>query len=201
MTEKLRGVANIMLAGMSISLGCYIYCVVGGPLGALLFTVGLSAVCTFGFKLYTGQIKNTDSWEWIPRLAYILLFNAVGCILCSLMASGNPEVVEKCLAIVAKRSEAGFLPCLGTGIGCGFLMTLAVVTWKTHPLVLFVSIPAFILAGLTHSVADAFYYAVGYEAIDTSAMLGWVGTALGNFVGGLLFKLGYTTMPGMPAAK
>ncbi len=195
MIDKLKGAANIVLAGISISLGCYIYLVVGGPLGALLFTVGLSAVCTFGFRLYTGQIKNTDSWAWIPMLAYILLLNIVGCVLASLLGSGNAEVVEKCMAIVAKRADAGFLASVATGTGCGFLMTLAVVTWKTHPLVLFVSIPAFILSGLTHSVADAFYYACGWQAITTSAVLAYLGTALGNFIGGIIFKLGQRNLP------
>ncbi len=46
-----------VLAGISISIGGTVFLSVENKvLGALFFTVGLFAVCTFGFNLYTGKV-------------------------------------------------------------------------------------------------------------------------------------------------
>lgn len=57
---------------------------------------------------------------------------------------------------------------------------------------LLIGIPAFILAGFTHSIADAFYYCVGHSSINGAAMLSYLGTVIGNFIGGIVFKAGST---------
>ncbi len=180
-----------ILAGCSISLGAYIYLRVGGALGACLFSVGLLSVLTFGFGLYTGQIRNFKRWKTdIAWLLGILVLNIVGCVIASLLASGDAELVAACRRIVERRAELGFLPSIATGAGCGFIMTLAVSAWKDSPWPLLLGIPAFILAGLTHSVADAFYFAAGWESITAAAMGSYAGTVIGNFIGGVIFKLG-----------
>ncbi len=182
-----------ILAGCSISLGSYIYLRVGGPLGAFMFSVGLMSVVTFGFTLFTGKVRFFTRETWSQDILWllgILLFNAVGCALCALMAMGDEKVMEACQAIVHKRAALGFLPSIATGMGCGFIMTLAVSHWKDTPWPLIIGVPAFILAGLTHSVADAFYYSVGWQVVNGAAMASYAGTVIGNFLGGLAYKAG-----------
>ncbi len=193
MNETIRTYCGRILAGCSVSLGAYIYLKVGGPLGAFLFSVGLLSVLTFGFGLFTGQIRNFRRWKKdLPWLLKILLFNALGCILVSLLIIGDDQLTTACQQIVNRRAELGFLRSIVTGAGCGFIMTLTVTAWKDSPWPLLIGIPAFILAGLTHSVADAFYYAMGWKAISAAAILSYIGTVIGNFIGGILFKLGST---------
>ena len=46
-----------ILAGISIAIGGTVFLSLDNKvLGALFFTVGLFAVCTFGFNLYTGKV-------------------------------------------------------------------------------------------------------------------------------------------------
>ncbi len=191
MNETLRTYGGRILAGCSISLGAFVYLKVGGPLGACLFSVGLLSVVTFGFGLFTGQIRNFRNWRTdITWLLNILLCNIAGCILCSLLCSGDADIIGACRSIVERRAELGFLSSIATGAGCGFIMTLAVTGWKNGPWPLLIGIPAFILAGLTHSVADAFYFAVGWESINTAAMGSYAGTVIGNFLGGIAYLAG-----------
>lgn len=186
----LKEVAATVLAGVSIALGAFVYLKVGGVVGATMFSIGLLAVITFRFPLYTGRIKDCNNFIEAPlSLVKVLVLNAVGCGLISLMID-SAEIVAKCQAIVELRSDAGFWTSVYTGAGCGFIITLAVVAWKRTPLPLLIGIPAFILSGLTHSVADVFYYCVGHEAVDAAAMTAYCGTAIGNFVGGIIFKIG-----------
>ncbi len=191
MNETIKMYCGRILAGCCIALGAYIYLKVGGPLGAFMFSVGLMSVLTFGFGLFTGQIRNFSEWKKdLPWLLGILLFNAIGCILISFLMRNDAQIVAACQQIVARRSELGFLKSIATGAGCGFLMTLAVTAWKDSPWPLLLSIPAFILSGLTHSVADVFFYAVGWEVISLAALYSYAGTVVGNFIGGIAYKSG-----------
>lgn len=185
---KLISIGSKLLAGMSISVGAYVNCKVGGPLGAVLFCIGLISVITFGFELYTGWIRKFEGKSnQLLHLATILLFNIIGCIIVALSVS-DPQVIEKCNSIVLSRADMGFWKAIFNGCGCGFIITLAVMSENKFALLL--GIPAFILAGFTHSIADAFYYAVGYTNITWQAIATYIGTVLGNFVGGIIYKVG-----------
>jgi formate/nitrite transporter FocA (FNT family) len=69
-------------------------------------------------------------------------------------------------------------------------MELAVWTWREKKSILGVlfCVPAFILSGFYHSVADAFYY-IAYGKLEW--WIGWVYllTVLGNFIGCSLRRL------------
>ncbi len=193
MNETIRKYCGRILAGCCVSLGAFIYLKVGGPLGAVMFGVGLMSVLTFRFELFTGQIKNFSHWrtdfQWLLGM---LLFNAVGCLLASCLVRYDARLVVSCQQIVECRADLGFLKSIVTGIGCGFIMTLIVTTWKKTPVPLLLGIPAFILSGMTHSVADVFFYSLGYEALTPAAFTSYAGTVLGNFLGGVAYKLGST---------
>lgn len=161
-----------------------------GILGAILFSTGLMSVCKFRFVLYTGAIRKTEDPWHIIALFLILIGNIAGCALMSLWAIFNTNIIESCQEIVTQRTNWGFLECMARGAGCGFIMTLAVSTWKKTPWPLLIGIPAFVLCGFTHSVADAFYYSVGWEVLSGTSFLAYLGTVIGNFIGGIIFKIG-----------
>ena len=55
--KRLKTFVYGILAGISIAIGGTVFLSVENKvLGALLFTIGLFAVCTFGFNLFTGKV-------------------------------------------------------------------------------------------------------------------------------------------------
>ncbi|MCC8071234.1 MAG: formate/nitrite transporter family protein [Bacteroidales bacterium] len=201
MNQSLRNLLSPVMAGVAISLGAVVYLRVGGPVGACLFSVGLLSVVHFQFKLYTGRIWRTRQWADLPELGGVLLGNLVGCLIAALLFNPDPAVAEGCSRIVMARGEAGFWRCLVNGIGCGWIMTLAVTMWSRSPWALLIGIPAFILGGFTHSIADGFYYLAAWPVVSVDAFLGWVATAIGNFLGGTAYILGSSALSPLLAPK
>lgn len=181
--------ASMTLAGVCISLGAYAYLQNPGPIGAVLFSVGLMSVVHFKFLLYTGVLHKATGFFDFGILPVILIFNIVGCWISSQLVN-DTSVVAQCEAIVSQRAGLGFWQATARGMGCGFIVTLAVQAWKKNPWALLIGVPAFILTGFTHSVADAFYYCVGKAAITPVAAVAYCGTVIGNFIGGRIYKLG-----------
>lgn len=169
---------SAVLAGGCIGLGGTVYLKVGGVAGAVLFTIGLVAVVSYRLKLYTGTagfVTRSNWWELIP----ILLGNIVGCILLAMMPT-HLDVT----AIVENRLSCPWWQAFVLAVGCGFLMTTAVKFAREGKwLPLLFSVPVFILCGFYHCVADAFYYAVGYQLLTWNVVPVYVATVLGNFVG------------------
>ena len=178
-----------ILAGVAISIGGLIYLRVGGVAGAALFSVGLLAVVFHSLLLFTGKSGDCGSRGDLGRLALILLLNIVGCALFSLLIDPGEAVLQAAEAIVMKRAESGIVSGLGNGIGCGFIMTLAVhAARKQHYWPLLIGIPAFIMAGFTHCIADAFYYSVAWSVIPPASLATYALTVIGNFIGCNLYR-------------
>ena len=73
-----------ILAGISIAIGGTVFLSLDNKvLGALFFTVGLFAVCTFGFNLYTGKVCYVfdNDREYALGLPVIWLGNLCGAFL------------------------------------------------------------------------------------------------------------------------
>lgn len=186
----LKLLANMIMAGIAISIGAYVYLNNIGIHGAIMFSVGLMAVIHYNFFLFTGKIHAVnDVYSFVIALA-ILMFNLIGCYIMSLMINDN-NIIDLCQQIVLDRSRMGIWNGILNGAGCGFIISLAVTSWKKTKLPLLIGIPAFITAGFTHSVADAFYYLVAWDHVTSAALMTYIGTVIGNLVGGLLFKTGW----------
>ena len=181
----LKTIISSMLAGMLISIGgmaCLLseYKVVG----SLIFTVGLFGTMTYKFGLYTGKVGYVleNPPIFVIEVLLIIVGNFIGCLLMGL-AFPLDQAVVACEA----RLTVDELTVLFKGICCGVLVFIAVDQYLTKKsyLALFICIPAFILAGFEHSIADMFFFfSAGMFNVDSLTFILIV--ILGNAIGCML---------------
>lgn len=168
-------------------------------LGMFLFCVGLIAVVKYQTRLYTGTAGFLSSWRDLPSLMLILLGNIAGCLAVASVALVSPlPLGEAAIRVISSRLAVGWW---GTGllaIGCGLLMSLAVDFARKNRdfsdwLPLLFAVPAFILCGFPHCVADAFYccvYLFSASDIPWLSLAAYYGAiVLGNFIGCNIYRL------------
>lgn len=194
-------IARGILAGVAIGMGGTIFLKIGGVVGACLFAFGLIAVINMKLNLFTGKAQFV--WGQSPDgefhqggntwLFSILALNIIGCIIMGVVMS-NPDMMQAAIGILDKRLAASPLKNGVLAIGCGFIMTLAVqgaANGRWLPLLF--GIPAFILCGFPHCVADAFYIAslpgeyLGENALPLTIF--YLAIVAGNYVGCNLYRL------------
>ena len=189
-----------MLAGISIAIGGTVFLSLENKvLGALFFTVGLFAVCTFGFNLFTGKVCYVfdQNREYALALPVIWLGNLAGA-----WAAGAAERLTRIGPALAEKAQALCNAKLADGLGsifilsffCNMLIWLAVEGYKNNPhetgkyLSLFFGVAVFILCGFEHCVANMYYFSVA--GMWSWKTLGWVLVmTLGNSAGGVFFPL------------
>lgn len=176
-----------VFAGLLIGTGGLVYLRVGGLAGAVLFAFGLLSVVMCSAQLYTGK-SGYLPYRDFPKLILMLAANALGCIAAAYIAYYvSSEAVNSNLAnILSSRQSASWHALLVTSSGTGMIMTLAVYgARKQHYLPLLFGVPVFILCGLPHCVADAFYYALAaVQGKWEWWILGaWFWSILGNYIG------------------
>ena len=168
-------------------------------LGMFLFCVGLIAVVKYQTRLYTGTAGFLSSWRDLPSLLLILLGNIAGCLAVACVALVSPlPLGEAAIKVISSRLAVGWW---GTGllaIGSGLLMSLAVDFARKNRdfsdwLPLLFAVPAFILCGFPHCVADAFYccvYLFSASDIPWLSLAAYYGAiVLGNFIGCNIYRL------------
>ena len=189
-----------ILAGISISIGGTVFLSLENKvLGALFFTVGLFAVCTFGFNLYTGKVCYVFDQDkhYALGLPLIWLGNLAGAFLTALAEGATrigPALAERAQAICTVKLNDGLLSIFFLSLFCNMLIWLAVEGYKNNPhpagkyLSLFFGVAVFILCGFEHCVANMYYFsAAGMWSWKT---LLWVLVmTLGNSAGGVIFPL------------
>ena len=95
-----------LLAGVCISIVFFVFLNVGGVSGAVLFAFGLLAVVHYRLTLYTGMAGFVSGRDFLDVLPWVLICNIVGCFVCATgFAYAEPQVVEKCVNIIASRNE------------------------------------------------------------------------------------------------
>lgn len=176
-----------VFAGLLIGFGGLVYLRVGGVVGAVLFAFGLLSVVMCGAQLYTGKAGFLPYKEF-PRLVLMLAGNAVGCVVAAVVAryATSEALLSNLDTILAARMSAAWVGLLVTSAGTGMIMTLAVYgARRGHYLPLLFGVPVFILCGLPHCVADAFYYATAamYGRFECGLLWAWLWAIVGNYVG------------------
>ena len=170
------------MAGMAIALGCCLYLLAPNPIiGAVLFSCGLLSVRIYKLHLFTGKIQFMTTTEYsLVYYIIILLANLIGVAFMWWLTRGL--VYYAAAPIAAAKAVQPFQLAFIKALGCGMLMSLA--TYSESPLwMCLICVPAFILAGFNHCIADA-YYAMAGGAVGWS----FAATILGNICGGILFS-------------
>ena len=189
-----------ILAGISIAIGGTVFLSLDNKvLGALFFTVGLFAVCTFGFNLYTGKVCYVfdNDREYALGLPVIWLGNLCGAFLTAAAERATrigPALAEKAAALCSVKLGDGPVSIFLLSVFCNMLIWLAVEGFKNNPhpagkyLSLFFGVAVFILCGFEHCVANMYYFSMA--GMWSWKTLGWVLVmTAGNSVGGVIFPL------------
>lgn len=183
----LNFLAMSVFAGLLIGTGGLVYLRVGSIPGAVLFAFGLLCVVMCGAQLFTGKAGFLPP-KHIVRLIIMVLANAAGCLVAAFIAKyvSSDAVMTNLGAIISSRQAASWHSLLVTSSGTGMIMTLAVYgARKGHYLPLLFGVPVFILCGLPHCVADAFYYALAALHGEWGWWIpgAWFWAILGNYIG------------------
>lgn len=176
-----------VFAGLLIGTGGLVYLRVGGIPGAVLFAFGLLSVVMCGAQLYTGK-SGFLPYRDFPKLLLMLAANAVGCAIAAVITGyvTTDTVAANLQGILNARENASWIGLLITSSGTGMIMTLAVYgARKQHYLPLLFGVPVFILCGLPHCVADAYYYAVAalQGQWEWWILWAWMWAIAGNWIG------------------
>ena len=183
----LHFLAMSVFAGLLIGTGGLVYLRVGSIPGAVLFAFGLLCVVMCGAQLFTGKAGFLPLKQ-IIRLVLMILANAAGCLIAAFIAKyvSSDAVMTNLGTILSSRQTASWHSLLVTSSGTGMIMTLAVYgARKGHYLPLLFGVPVFILCGLPHCVADAFYYALAalHGQCGWWVLGAWFWAILGNYIG------------------
>ena len=174
-----------IFAGAMIGIAGSIYLSIDiNWVGAIFFSIGLIIICLMEYNLYTGKVGYIKSYKNIPTMLKYILGNFIGVFLVSLTLTINSST------LVESKLQIPYWLLLLKSIGCGFLMFIAVDIYKQKKNIIGIicCIPAFILAGFEHSIADLFY-------ICCSGIFNWqiiifiIIVIIGNAIGALLHKI------------
>ena len=164
-----------LFAGLMIGIGCTVYLACENKLvGALLFSSGLFFILSNGGALLTGMCGLKTPWR---TLAAVLGLNAAGTLITGVLTWPSLRLAQPAATVVANKLAAHPLAWLTNGILCGVLMYLAVMGYKRakdtpHALAsVLYAIPAFIVAGFEHSIADLGYLAIAIPALGMGDVL------------------------------
>lgn len=197
----IEDIKKAVISGILISVGgtVYLSCAAQGIgfVGALLFSLGLFAICEYGFNLYTGKVgyigfRLTDT-KYIGFVVLVLICNLLTTFLLGIVMGKYFDAVRTlALKSYAAKMNASPDKWVVSSIFCGMLMYLAVDTWKRgSKLGVFLCVPTFIMCGFDHSVANSFYNGAALSnATFTMQNAAFVITVvLGNAMGGILLPL------------
>ena len=171
-----------ILAGALIGIGGIAWLVCDSRyVAALLFCIGLYAICTNGLWLFTGKVGylpvcGEPAPIYTGRLIVTWLGNFIGAGYVGLVASGViPTTYDRASAIIQTRFAQSGPQTFLLAFLCGIIMLIAVHAYAKHGSVvgILLGIPTFLLCGFEHSIADMFFFA-------TARVLTW--RALGHII-------------------
>ena len=184
-----------LIAGILISLGGAAFLASEDKLvGSVLFTLGLTAICYRGDNLFTGKICYCLPGENQVRPDEILaglIGNFIATVLFGLMIGfASDGIAEKATSVVDAKLLLDLWTVFARGILCGLLIFISVDVFKKKATVvsIMLCIPAFILSGWEHSIADMFYFSAAGEFTGKALLFIFV-VILGNSVGGVIIPL------------
>ena len=200
MKDNLKILVRAILAGIMISIGGTIYLSLENKmLGAFLFSIGLFAICTNGYNLYTGKIGYVieNKIKYLLELLLTLLGNVIGTVSCGYLLSLSrigTSLREKAQLICEIKLNDNLLSIFILAVFCGIIMYLAVDLYKKlndfgKYMGIFLGITVFILAGFEHCVANMYYFSAA-DMWSWKTVLYVLVMVLGNSIGSIILALG-----------
>ncbi|MBR4445891.1 MAG: formate/nitrite transporter family protein [Solobacterium sp.] len=169
MTETLK---KAIAAGLAITIGAAVYTSLENKIaGAILFSLGLFLICSFGWNLFTGKIGYVFANKNQPNVFVIWLGNLIGTVAGSgALRIARPVLHDTAAAMTQTKLSMPYVSVFLAAVFCGILMYAAVENFRKNPnsasgifgIVFCVSV--FILAGFEHSIADMCYFVIGVES-------------------------------------
>lgn len=184
-----------LLIAMSVFPGA-----TGTLVGAIIFSLAMFVVTTFGLYLITGLstrivTMGVKNWWSLP---VSLFFNAIGIALTALLVNySHVEITETANALMDKKlcTDGWVSHAIGSGVLCGMLIGLSVFLCKytakkqlSATIGVLFPVFVFVFCGFDNSLANL-YYAFSCTSV-TGKMIGYFFITLGaNLVGGVLVSL------------
>jgi len=204
-------------AGVAISFGGFLNIIANSLLnasplwgriaGSLLFPIGLTLVCVFGFNLFTGKIGFLldNKKDYLGFLALVYLGNILGSLAfgaLSLLIFKGSNLYLTALSVSQSKmfpSGVNFLSIIKVFSGavlCGVLVYLAILSYRVFKnyvlriVGIFVSIGLFVFLKFDHCIANMFYFAFSWSYDRWESYLNIVIVTLGNSFGAIFFNEG-----------
>ena len=181
-------VSKSTLAGLLISLGATAFLTADNKIvGALLFSIGLTAVILLEANLYTGKIGYVNSKAKLISAALILIQNLLVALVCGLIFYSTKNNV--CENLWLNKLVKSWHEFLFDSIGCGICIYLSVELYKKTGsiFVIVLGVLVFILSGFEHCIADIFYLSASMS-FDLKSILYILIAIIGNSIGSLLIR-------------
>ena len=184
------------LAGFVITLGATAYLSLESTMaGALMFTVGLFAICSFGWNLFTGKVCYSfgKGPRYIGFLAVVWISNFAGAAAggALIRLTRLEGVVSRAQAVAPTKLDDGLLSVFVLAIFCNVLIYIAVEGYRSienslgRYLAVFFGVTVFVVCGFEHCVANMYYFTAA-GAWSGEAIVFILVNTLGNALGGLL---------------
>ena len=190
-----------IIAGVFIGIGGTAFLLAESKIvGSLLFCIGLFAILTMNFNLFTGKVCYVfeNKISYLIDLVVIWIGNLAGTLLIAFMESYtrlypalNAKAIELCKTKFADEPISWLL----LGILCNILIYLAVDGYKNneHELGKYLSIifgvSVFVFCGFEHCVADMYYISIANAWTYAHALEVIAIVTIGNCIGGVLIPL------------
>lgn len=197
--KKLSSFLYSVLAGVCIGIGGVVFLSCENRVvGAALFCLGLFAICTFGFNLFTGKVgylfENPPAYVGFLLSVWVGNLLGTGLVGYAIRATRISGLAEKAAALCQTKLEDSLLSIFILSVFCNILMFIAVDGFKNNPhpvgkyIGIFLGVMVFILCGFEHCVANMFYFSAA-NAWSGRTFLCLIVMTLGNSCGGVIIPL------------
>lgn len=190
---------NSVLGGVCIGIGGVVFLSCDDRVvGAALFCLGLFAICTFGFNLFTGKVgyifDNPPAYSGFVLSVWLGNLVGTGLVGYAVRATRIAGIADKAATLCQAKLNDSLLSIFILAFFCGVLMFVAVDGFKNNPhqlgkyLGIFLGVMVFILCGFEHCVANMFYFSAANMWSGKTVLYLLVMT-LGNSCGGVVIPL------------
>lgn len=196
--KKFADFLYAIMAGAFIAMGGVAFLSLNNKIvGSFMFSLGLFAVCTLKYNLFTGKVGYlfcNDVKTYLPWCLMVWVGNLVGSIIVAELVRLTrvaPGIIEKSTKLVQVKADDTLISLFVLGIFCNIMVVHAVDQYLNNPheigkyLGIIMSIMVFILVGFEHSIADMFYIQMA-RMWNSQTIIALIVITLGNVLGGIL---------------